>query len=87
MSDDIIKVGAGVCLGYAISKISKKNVTNFLNSVIAYYNKKDMDKRIEKRKVVDVMGDHLGYLNNENKIVKHINVNVNMNKVRLLHES
>lgn len=72
MSDDIIKVGAGVCLGYAISKISKKNVTNFLNSVIVYYNKKDIDKRIEKRKIVDVMGDHMGYLNCKNEIVKSV---------------
>ena len=68
--EPVIYIGTGIIVDRIITNIFGKSIKDILIGTLDYIDKKQRLKEKEMRKVVDVMGDTVGYLDNNGNIIK-----------------
>ena len=66
----IIYMTAGAIIDRIITNIFGTSLSDILDNALSYFNEKQRLKEIEARRVVDVMGDVVGYLSDSGDIIK-----------------
>ena len=68
--EPMIYMAAGAIVDRIITNIFGSGLNDILVNALDYFNQKQRSKEIEARKVVDVMGDVVGYLSDSGDIIK-----------------
>ena len=68
--EPIIYMTAGAIIDGIITNIFGTSLSDIFDKALSYFNEKQRLKEIEARRVVDIMGDTLGYIDNDGDIIK-----------------
>ncbi len=68
--EPLVYAGAGIAIEKVIRSILGNTVKDVITNVLYLLSEKQRLKEIEARRVIDVMGDTLGYLDNNCNIVE-----------------
>ena len=68
--EPVIYMGAGIIVDRIVKNIFGSDLKDILIGALDYIDKKQRLKEKEMRKVVDVMGDTVGYIGNNGNIIK-----------------
>ena len=68
--EPVIYMGAGIIVDRIVKNIFGSDLKDILIGALDYIDKKQRLKEIEARRVVDIMGDTVGYISNNGDIIK-----------------